>query len=615
MGGTPGYSLPPMSDGTTLVDHLRRQVRTRGGAVAMHFSAGERWAPITWSQMGVAVDRLAAYLLEESVTPGDHVAIWGGNRPEWHIADAAILSVRARPVPVYPTLSAEQAAYVLGHSEAAVAVVETPEVLERILSVRDRLAGCRRVVVMQGLDAPDAGGFAIPWAVALERGQAALELRRGEVTRLGAQARPEDIATLIYTSGTTGPPKAVQLTHRNILATMASISSIVSADADDRILSYLPLAHIAERMNSEFRSYVFGNATWFSRGIERLAEDLVEVRPTLFFGVPRIWEKMAARVGARLDAARGPRGALARWAAAQGRQALDARERGAGPGRLARRRLALADRLVLARLRATLGLDQARVLVSGAAPIDPEVLRRLGSLGLPVLEVYGQTEDTGATSMVRSGTLRIGTVGPPFPGVDLRIAEDGEILVRGDNVFAGYHKDPEATAEAMTEDGYLRTGDIGELDPDGSLRITDRKKDLIITAGGKNIAPAVIESALKRHPLVGNAVAIGDRRPYVSALLTLDADEARAWAQARGLAGPGTAELVAEPALREELQRHVDAVNAELSQVEQVKRWQLLDVDFTPGEELTPTLKVRRSVVAERHAAAIEANYAGARSG
>jgi long-chain acyl-CoA synthetase len=598
----PGTPQTTVTQRPTLVAHFERQLSTRPDAVAMHFRAGTRWAPITWRQFGDAAQRMTAMLVAEGVGPGEHVAVWASNRPEWHIADAGILRGAMCPVPVYLTLSPDQAAYVLDHSETKVAFVENAAVLDKVLSVRDRLAGLRRVIVMEGLAAAAEDGFVIPWSEALSRGSAALEKNREELGRRSAAVRADDVATLIYTSGTTGPPKAVRLTHRNVLAAAAGFETFIHADAEDRVLSYLPLAHIAERLSSEFRQHVYGNATWFGRA-DHLVDDLREVRPTLFFGVPRIWEKMAASLRAQVDRMPGVRGWLARWAVHVGTRAA-AIPSPRSPWLRWRHRL--ADRLVLHNLRAAVGLDQARILASGAAPIAADVLRFFEAIGMPVLEVYGQTEDTGCTTMNRPGMARIGTVGQAVPGVEIRIADDGEILVRGDVVFAGYHKDEAATAEAL-RDGWLQTGDVGEVDSDGYLRITDRKKDLIITAGGKNIAPSNIETALKRHRLVGNAVAIGDRRPYVTALLTLDEGEARAFAQEQG--SERGASLTSDRAIRDEIQRHVDEVNKHLSNVEAVKRWTLLDHDFTVGDELTPTLKVRRNVVVQRHADAIETNY------
>jgi long-chain acyl-CoA synthetase len=400
------------------------------------------------------------------------------------------------------------------------------------------------------------------------------------------------------------------LTHANIAAAVSSVAQFIDAYETDRALSYLPLAHIAERMTSEFRSYVYGNVTYFAESIDKLGAHLRDIHPTGFFAVPRIWEKMAAGVRGQVQGAPGLRGRLLRWAVAVGEKRSAVRQAGGEPGGLLQRQYALADRLVLGKLRHAIGLEQARILASGAAPIAPDVLRFFDAIGLEIDEVYGQTENTGLCSMNRPGRARFGTVGPSVPDSEIRIAEDGEILSRSGMVFAGYYKDPEATRATMTEDGFLCTGDVGELDAEGYLRITDRKKDLIITAGGKNISPSNIETALKRHDLVANAVAIGDRRPYVTALLTLDPEAARAFVAAAG--GPAGAEPAEVPALLAELERHVAEVNSHLSHVEQVKRWRLLPRDFEVGVELTPTLKVKRKVVNERYEAEIEALYASA---
>jgi long-chain acyl-CoA synthetase len=603
----PGILAAPPAADSTLVREFRRQVAERGGRPALCMRAGDRWAAISWAQFGTVTRRLAAWLLEEGIEEQAHVAIWSGNRPEWHIADMAVLGARCRPVPVYPTLSAEQAAYVLGHSGSTVAVVESRAILERLLAVRDRLPGLRRVAVLDEVEAVSEHGFVITWQEALRRGEAALPARGAELDRRAEAVGSGDVATLIYTSGTSGPPKAVRLTHRNVMAAVIGVMSLVPAYDTDRVLSYLPLAHIAERLASEFRQYIVGNPVWFTT-IDRLAEDLREVRPSVFFGVPRIWEKVAARVQVELEGQPALRRRLARWAVGVGERVADLRQaRRPVPGRLAARH-ALADRLVLGRVRAALGLDQARVVASGAAPIAPEVLRFFLALGLEICEVYGLSESTGVTTFNRPGEARFGTVGPPIPGVEVRLASDAEILIRGGTVFDGYQHDPAATA-AVLHDGWLASGDVGEIDPDGHLHITDRKKDLIITAGGKNIAPSNIESALTNHPLIASAVAIGDRRPYVTALLTLDADEAAAVVARHGREVTHPAALAADPAIREEVARHVEAVNAELANVERVRRWTLLPRDFTVGEELTPTMKVRRKVVAERYAAEIEANY------
>jgi long-chain acyl-CoA synthetase len=597
----------PSRESLTLVDHLLSQVRGRADRPALYTRAGDHWVAITWGQFGQGARRIASFLIDQGIRPGDHVAIWANNRAEWHSADAAILLIRGCPVPVYQTLSAEQAQYVLNHSESAVLFVENEALLARVLEQRDQLRHLRRVVVMEGVEIPSPDGFVLPWQHALAAGDEHLARNGAEIDERCRQTQADDVVTLIYTSGTTGPPKAVMLTHRNVAASADGLADLVEVGPDDRVLSYLPLAHIAERMVSEFRSYRYGNATWFLDGLPNLGARLREVRPTHFFGVPRVWEKMAAQLKKHIAAEPLVKRTLANWAIRAGRQVSDLRERGQAVPPGLQRRQRLADRLVLSKLRAALGFDDVRILASGAAPIDPEVLRFFRSIGLEICEVYGQSENTGVTTLNRPGRSRIGTVGETFPGNEVRIADDGEILVRGGVVFPGYLHDREATDQALI-DGWLHSGDVGEFDADGYLRITDRKKDLIITSGGKNISPGNIESALGTHPLIGHAVAIGDRRPYMTALLTLDPEEAPAIAAQRGW--PVDLEQMARHAgVRDELQRHVDAVNARLSHVEQVKRFAILAHDFTPDEELTPTLKVKRKVVSEKYADQIEALY------
>ena len=597
----------PAVHSSTLVANFLRQVADRPAKPAMYFRAGERYTPITWGDFGTAVRRWAAFLLAEGVAPHEHVGIWSANRPEWHIADMGVLSVRGRPVPVYFTFSAGQGGYVLGHSESKVVLVENGVIRDRVLDVRERLPGLRRIVVLDGQDAESSDGFVIPWQTALAKGGAALDSVGKEIDRRAQAVALDDIATLIYTSGTTGPPKAVLLTHGNVAAAIHALEEFVITTPDDRVVSHLPLAHIAERFSTEFRSYAYGNPVYFVDGIANLGERLHEVRPNLFFSVPRVWEKMAVKVQKGVDDLPGSRRGLAHWAMKIGVRVVSVREHGDSPGPWLRLRHRLADRLVLGKLRALLGFDDARILATGAAPVSSETLRFFRSIGLEVLEEYGQSEDTGVTSMNRPGTARIGTVGKPFRGNEVRIAEDGEILVRGGAVFVGYYKDPAATAETLI-DGWLHTGDVGEFDADGNLRITDRKKDLIITAGGKNISPSNIEQGLQESRLIANAVAIGDRRPFVSALLTLDAEEAAAYAKDRGMNDDLDA-LAKDPKVLATVGEHVTDVNAKLSQVEQVKKWTLLPREFTVGDELTPTLKVKRKVVNEKYAADIDALY------
>jgi long-chain acyl-CoA synthetase len=590
----------------TLVELFQRQTDRRAAAPAMFHHVERQWVTTTWADYAGQAEALAACFIDLGLRECDHVAIWSFNRPEFIVSSTATLLARACTAPLYQTLSAGEAAYVLGHSDAPIAIVENAELLARVLEVRDRLPALQCIVLIEGVPPTDAP-LVISWQEALRRGHEAPPSIANEVQRRTAAVEETDIATLVYTSGTTGPPKAVMATHRNLVAAIDALGPVVQLSPDDRVLSYLPLAHILERLNSEVRIYSSGSPLWFASSMTAMPDQVRELRPTCFVGVPRVWEKMAATINARIDSMTALRRAMVRWAIGVGEQRVDRGQRGERSNWLQRFGHGVADRLVLRHIREATGLDQAHTLITGAAPIATHVVRFFHALGLEVLEGYGMSENMTVTTVNRRGSARLGTVGQLLPGVELRIAEDGEILMRGDVLFAGYYKDPHATAETIV-DGWLHTGDIGELDEDGYLRITDRKKDLIITAGGKNIAPSNIEDALRSN-LIANPVVIGDRRPYISALLALDLSVLVAFGEEHGLHSPAT-DLVRHPIVLEEVRRRVEGVNRHLANVEQVRRWALLPTEFTVGVELTPTYKVRRKVVAERYAAQIEDLYA-----
>jgi long-chain acyl-CoA synthetase len=591
----------------TLVELFRRQAASRGDQAAMFRRAGGHWSSLTWNEYKRQAHELAAFFIDAGLQEREHVAVWSFNRPEFVITSTATMLAGACTAPLYQTLSAQEAAYVLGHSDAPIAVVENQAILAKVLEVREHLPALRCIVLMEG-DAPGGdGGFVVSWTEALRRGHEAMGRVATEMDRRGDAVKPSDVATLVYTSGTTGPPKAVMATHANLISAINALAPIVDLSAADRVLSYLPLAHILERINSEVRLYCAGNALWFCASIAEMPAELRELRPTCFVGVPRVWEKMAATINATIDAMPASRRRVARWAIGVGEDAVDRRRRGEASRLTQRLRHRLADRLVLRKIREETGLDQAHTLITGAAPIAVHFLRFFHALGLEILEGYGMSENMTVTSLNRRGHARLGTVGQPVEGVDIRIAEDGEIQMCGDVVFAGYYKDAAATADTVV-DGWLHTGDIGEIDRDGYLRITDRKKDLIITAGGKNVSPTNIEDAL-RNELIANPVVIGDRRPYIVALLTLDASGLEIFASRHGL-GSNDGDLTRHPTLLDEIRLRVEAVNRGLANVEQVRRWIILPGEFNVGIELTPTYKVRRRVVADRYAAEIESLYA-----
>jgi long-chain acyl-CoA synthetase len=598
--------------GATIVDVFRDDVRRLGSRPAMRHVAGGRWQVITWAEYGRTVECLAAGLAGLGVSPGDRVGILSGNQHRWHEADMAVLSLGAVTVPVYPTSASSQVAYVLGHSKSSVCFVENRDQLAKVLLRRAELPRLRHVVVFEpageGLD--DA--FVLDFDELVSIGADVLARDPDAVAERASATRPDSLATVVYTSGTTGPPKGAMITHANLMATLRSLTAVIDIGPDDRFLSFLPLSHVAERVVSHFGQVASGGETTFARSLATVAEDLRACRPTIFFAVPRVWQKFQEGILERLSGAPRPVRLLFERYLALGLGRVAADQEGAPWSVVDRLRYELLDRTLGARLRSELGLDRARICVSGAAPIHPDIIRWFHAIGLPVAEVYGQTEDCGPTSLNRPGRIRIGTVGEPLPGVEVRIADDGEILVRGGNVCAGYLDDERATRELIDAEGWMHSGDLGSLTPDGYLVITGRKKDLIITASGKNISPQELETALEAEPLVSHAVVIGEGRPYLTALFTLDAEELARWATARGkIVAPEA--LADDPDVHEAIAAAVERVNASHARVEQIKHWRILPRDFTvTAGELTPTLKVKRAVVAERYRDAIEELYARA---
>ncbi len=587
----------------TIVHRFRARAARQPRRTAMRHMVAGRWATVTWSEYATAVDETAVGLMALGIEPGDRVGLLAGNRPEWHIADLAIMSAGAITVPVYPTSSSSQVAYVLDNSDAKVCFVDDTDQLAKVLLHLGNLPSLERIVMIAGADGLDRSGLLITLAD--------LRSRVGSTSVLDERVealRADDLATLVYTSGTTGPPKGVSITHRNITWTIDSVNSIVGLVHTDRMLSYLPLSHIAERVTSHFGMIEAGGETWFAQSLATVADDLRVCRPTIFMAVPRVWQKLHDAIIEQLDAKPihlgGP---LDRLIAAD----TDPDQQARSPRTLAIHVAAIAASQTLGRtVRRHLGLDRARLVVSAAAPIHPDLVRWFHGLGLPIAEVYGQTEDCGPATLNPPGAIRIGSVGRPIPGLEVRVAGDGELLVRGGSVCAGYFQMPEATAELIDGAGWMATGDLGRIDDDGYVWLTGRKKDLIINAAGKNIAPSEIEARLSMEKLVGQAVVIGDGRRYLTALLTLDADAAAEWAEHHGAASD-IADLIGDPRIREEIAAAVERVNQEHAPVEQLKYWRLLPTPLTvEGGELTPTYKVKRAVVAERYADLIETMYA-----
>jgi long-chain acyl-CoA synthetase len=568
---------------STLPDLLLTHARERPDAPAIREKRRGRWQELTWREYADRVARVAHGLRALGVEPGDRVAIHGENRPEWVIADLAIQGIGAISVGVYPTSPAAEVEYLLSHSESVVLVAEDEEQLDKALAVRERLPALRTIVLIDPRNVRALDDSMVMTWDALEDHEPLEDFGHG--------IDPDDTAVIVYTSGTTGPPKGAMLTHANLTWAADSFRRAFGTGPDDEVLSYLPLCHVAERLGSVINGLGTGYVVNFGEGGESFAQDLRDVQPTLFAAVPRVWEKMLATVEIKMaDASR-----LKRWSY---RTALRL-----APGRV-------ADVLALRALRDKLGLGRAERAICGAAPIAPQVLEYFWTLGVPVYEIYGQTENTAVCTLMPFDDVRIGTVGKPLEGVELRIAEDGEILTRSPAVFAGYFKDPEVTAATIDPDGWLHTGDVGRIDEDGYLTITDRKKDVIITAGGKNISPSEIENRLKVSPYVREAMVVGDRRKYLVALIGIEADTVSDWAARRGLAFTTYGDLSRKPEVRELIGEWVEQVNQDLAQAETIKRFALLEkeLDHEDGE-LTATLKVKRRALERQFEEQIAALY------
>jgi long-chain acyl-CoA synthetase len=539
---------------------------------------------------------------------GDRVAILAESRPEWILCDLAVLAAGAVTVPIYPTLAAAQVRYILQDSGARLAVVSTAEQLAKLQEVRHLLPALEAVVVMEASAAQAVSVLTLQDTEKRGHARVTGEWGTGRDFRENARrVKPSDLATIIYTSGTTGEPKGVMLTHANLTSNIEAGSQVLVLSEDDVALSFLPLSHAFERMVS-FIYLLTGVQIVFAESMGSIARDIGTVRPTVMTGVPRVYEKLQTRIVTTGEAAPGAKGAIFRWAVKAGRARAHAHLAGRSPGLLVRASAALAERVVFSAIRSRLG-GRLRFLVSGSAPLDASVLEFFHGIGLPIVEGYGLTETAPILTVNPPDAPRAETVGRPLPNVELRIAEDGEILARGPNIMAGYYNKPDATAEVLA-DGWLATGDIGTIDAAGYLRITDRKKDLLVTSGGKNIAPQPIEHVLTRSPLIAEAVVLGDRQRYIAALIVPDFAALERRLESLGRPPAPREELVKRADVIALYQEVVDALNRDLSPFERIKRTALLPTEFTiESGELTPTLKVKRRVVEERWRSEIKALY------
>jgi long-chain acyl-CoA synthetase len=559
--------------------------------------AGDEVA-ITWNELRDRVAAIAGGLASLGLSKGDTIAMMMNNRPEFIPADLGAVSLGAVPFSIYQTSSPEQIDYLLSDSKARIAIVETA-FLDKVLAAKEKGSQLEHVIVVDG----DGGTHTLD-----ELAEVNPDFDVGPYVEA---IEPDDLLTLIYTSGTTGPPKGVQLSHRNLMSLTAGVEDVVEfPESGGKVISWLPAAHIAERGAHYYLPMARGLEVAICPDPRKIIEFLPTVRPAWFFSVPRIWEKLKAGMEASLAQLPGEQAEQAQQAVQAGIKKVRLENAGEDvPDKLAAA-VAKADEAMFSKLRAQLGLDQAVAVNAGAAPTAPEVLEFFHAIGIPVGELWGMSETCGVVTCNPPDRVKIGTVGPPVAGMEVRLAEDGEIEVKGDAVMPGYRNMPEKNEESFTEDGWLLTGDIGELDEDGYLKIVDRKKELIINAAGKNMSPANIEAKLKLIPLVDQAVAIGDRRKFVTALLTLDPEAAAGWAKQHGIDDGDLESLTESQELIDEVERGVEEANEGLSRVEQVKRFKILPGPWDPGgDELTPTMKLKRRPIADKYAEEIEALY------
>ena len=588
--------------GQTVASRFHDIVTQHPDQVALRWKEGDDWAQWTYGEYGERVARAMVGLEHLGVGRGDRVVLMMRNIPEFHVVDMAVVMRGGTPISIYNSSSPEQVAYLAGHSAARLAVVEDAGFLERFQKVRSELPDIERILVLDESAVEGGGDDVERWAQVLDH-------EPGDLAAASKIAQPDDLVTVIYTSGTTGPPKGVMLTHANIVWTVESYMPILEIEPlGFRAISYLPMAHIAERMNTHYLALSGGYEVTSCPDAGQIAAYAREVKPEIMFGVPRVFEKVHAGVEAALAAD------------PEKKQKFDEALAAALPLRLKKawegvsdeeqQTLDFLDEVAFRGVREMVGFDALKFAVTGAAPISVEVLEWFVGIGVPMSEIYGMSENCGPLTW-EPYKIKPGTVGRAMPGSEVKLSEDGEVIAFGGHVFQGYLNDPEKTAEALDAEGWLHTGDIGEMDDDGYLRIVDRKKELIITAGGKNISPANLEAALKMVPLVGQACAIGDKRPFVSALVVLDSEGAPAWAKQHGISSTSLSDLAEHPEVVAEVEKGVAEVMQQFNNAERVKKVKILHDEWVAdSEELTPTSKLKRRGIHAKYAAEIEALYA-----
>jgi long-chain acyl-CoA synthetase len=594
----------------SVVEMFQHRVASSPGAEAMSGRRDGQWYSLAWDETGRRVRAVACGLLSLGLQKGERAAILATSSPEWVIADLGILSAGGATSTIYTSNTAEESAYILENSGARFCFVENPAQEAKIREVRDRAGSVVNLILMQGTPAGDDG-----WTLTLtdleSRGAAWDAANPGGFDRAASSTGPEDLATLIYTSGTTGSPKGVMLTHDNWLFEAESIGDLGVLRPDDKQFLFLPLAHSFAKV-LEVAFIRAGVATAIDGVVDDVAANLLAVRPTIMAGVPRVFEKLYNRVVTGAREGSPLKYKIFQWALAVGGEVSRLRQQGRQPGGLLAFKHRLADKLVYSKLKARLG-GRLRFLISGGAPLSRQIAEFFHACDILILEAYGLTETSAGSTSNRPERYKFGTVGRPLKGVEIKTAEDGEVLIRGRNIMQGYYNLPEATAEALDEEGWLHTGDVGQLDDEGFLAITDRKKDILVTAGGKNIAPQNVENMLKAScPYVSQVVMLGDRRPFCVALITINEDATGKWARETGIDYKDYADLASRPEVKQLIRDALDAVNARLASYERIKEFHLLDHDLSQATgELTPKMSVKRKVVEQRHREVLDGFYKG----
>lgn len=594
----------------TLLTYFQRNVNEHPNRVALRYKDYGIWQDVTWAQYGEKVRQVAMGLISLGLKKGECVSLISENRPEWVYSDFGIMSAGGITVGIYTTNSPEQCGYIVKNSESRLYIAENEEQFDKTLKFRKENPQLEKIIVMEmeGLKKFD-DPMLMSFDDLLRLGKEFDMKNPGLYEQRLSQTTPDDVAILIYTSGTTGPPKGAMLTHRNLLFMSEAMLSAVPILETEETLSFLPLCHVFEQLFTVMINIRYSTVVNFIENTDTIMENMKEVSPTLVYGVPRIWEKYVSAILIRMSDATWFKRMVFKAGMGIGMKYVDFKLHHQTIPFYLKVAYLIAYLMVFRKLKERLGFDRVKLAISGAAPISPDVLRFFHAIGLPMIEGYGQTEGTGVTTCTRLGNIKIGRVGQPLPGVEVKIASDGEILVKGPNVFKGYFKNPEATAESLKE-GWLYSGDVGELDEEGFLKITDRKKDLIITAGGKNIAPQNIENQLKFSPYIHDAVVIGDRKKFLTALIAIDEENVIKYAQDHKIQFSTYASLTQDPMIQQLIQKEVDRVNKTLAQVEQIKKFTIIPKKlYEEDGEITPTMKVKRKFINEAYKEIIERMY------